>query len=269
MLTPISSAPKQRAFSLVELSIVLVILGLLIGGILSGQALIRAAEMRSVTTQYNLYATAMQTFRDKYFAFPGDITNATAFWGKDNVNCSGDTGTTATPGTCNGNGNGIMEAYDTPPSREQLHFWQQLSLAGLIEGGYTGLGAPSSLNATLAVGVPGVNIPKSKASNSAGWTPFYLPQHNSEAGVFTDLPAISYNFMVLAGAVDHYWANQANVFKPEEVWNLDTKMDDGRPAFGILRGAAGTPCLTGTTSAAQYNLTATGTVCNIAFKMGI
>ena len=76
----------RAAFSLVELSIVLVILGLLTGGILTGQNLIRAAELRSVVTEFQTYQTAVMTFRDKYFALPGDMTNATDFWG-EMTNC--------------------------------------------------------------------------------------------------------------------------------------------------------------------------------------
>lgn len=95
-----------------ELSIVLVILGLLTGGILAGQLLIRAAELRSVTTEYNRYVTAVQSFRDKYFALPGDMNNAAAFWGA----ADGSTGNTAacvttastSTATCNGDGNGIV-----------------------------------------------------------------------------------------------------------------------------------------------------------------
>ena len=74
-----ASRTIDKGFSLVELSIVLVILGLLIGGILTGQSLIRAAELRSVTTQYQGYVTAVNTFRDKYFALPGDMPNAIDF----------------------------------------------------------------------------------------------------------------------------------------------------------------------------------------------
>ena len=70
----------RKGFSLVELSIVLVILGLLVGGVLSGQSLIRAAELRAATQEYQRYYTATQTFRDKYFAIPGDFNNAQAFW---------------------------------------------------------------------------------------------------------------------------------------------------------------------------------------------
>ena len=78
---------QKQGFSLVELSIVLVILGLLTGGILTGQSLIRAAELRSVTTEFQKYQTAMMTFRDRYMALPGDMRNATAFLGSFARNC--------------------------------------------------------------------------------------------------------------------------------------------------------------------------------------
>ena len=80
MKTSLSKQPEQQGFSLVELSIVLVILGLLVGGILSGQSLIRASELRSVTTEYQTYVTSLGTFRDRYFALPGDLSNAASFW---------------------------------------------------------------------------------------------------------------------------------------------------------------------------------------------
>src|SRR6187399_2125428 len=97
----------MRGFSLVELSIVLVILGLLTGGILAGQSLIRAAELRAVSTEYSKFVTAGRSFRDKYFALPGDMANATSFWGTA-VTCPGkvtaDARTDAR--TCNGDGTG-------------------------------------------------------------------------------------------------------------------------------------------------------------------
>lgn len=71
----------MRGFSLVELSIVLVILGLLTGGILSGQSLIRAAELRSVVTDIQQIQTSIYSFRDRYMALPGDMKDATDFWG--------------------------------------------------------------------------------------------------------------------------------------------------------------------------------------------
>src|SRR3569833_2534544 len=127
---------SQRGFTLVELSIVLVILGLLVGGVLTGQSLIRAAELRSVTTQEQRYVTAVQTFRDKYFALPGDMTNATAYWGTATA-CPGDyPSPAATSATCNGDGD--VQIF----SRETFRFCQQLANAGLGGGG--GGGGPGA-----------------------------------------------------------------------------------------------------------------------------
>src|SRR4051812_28937287 len=110
----------RAGFTLVELSIVLVILGLLVGGVLTGQSLIRAAELRAITTEQNRYVTATHTFRDKYFALPGDMTNATAYWGTSG-NCPGlaAQGNT-TPATCNGNGDGKISGNLNATSSEDF-----------------------------------------------------------------------------------------------------------------------------------------------------
>ena len=108
----------KNAFSLVELSIVLVILGLLTGGILGGQSLIRAAELRSVSTEAARYTTAVYSFRDKYMALPGDMPNATAFWGAA-PDCSAQTASGAS--TCNGNGDGMLRWGGTNPERGDVY----------------------------------------------------------------------------------------------------------------------------------------------------
>lgn len=131
---------QKKAFSLVELSIVLVILGLLTGGILAGQSLIRAAELRSITSDFSRYLTATQTFRDKYMAIPGDMNNAVSFWNRQ-INqawCLPTSGATVTtPGTCNGDGDGVIEfAGAASQSSEFAQFWRQLAFAGLVEGDY-------------------------------------------------------------------------------------------------------------------------------------
>lgn len=247
---------KQSGFSLIELSIVLVILGLLVGGVLAGQSLIRAAELRAVSTEYARYSTAVQTFRDKYFALPGDMSNATAFWGKDNTRCAGDSGAVATPGTCNGNGDGRITYFV-----ENYRYWQQLAMAGLIEGSYSGFVNPVANTTPPA---RGRDVPASKIDN-AMWMQAYLSQlttTNVELG-FSGVSDTYNNYLMIISPVSGWWVGNA-VFKPEEAWNIDTKMDDGRPAFGKVRGGIGngTPngiiCFDVTTAAAQYAL-ATGT----------
>src|SRR5450432_727787 len=73
-----ASRAAESGFTLIELSIVLVIIGLIIGGVLVGQDLIKAAEIRGQITQIEKYNTAVNTFRGKYNCLPGDCVNATA-----------------------------------------------------------------------------------------------------------------------------------------------------------------------------------------------
>ena len=116
----------QRGFSLVELSIVLVILGLLTGGILTGQSLIRASELRSVVTQIQGFQSAAYSFRDKYFAMPGDMRNAESFWGTDPNGCPTNTVQTTRTQTCNGDGDGVIERRTVGTgSDERFRAWQQ------------------------------------------------------------------------------------------------------------------------------------------------
>ena len=146
----------RHAFSLVELSIVLVILGLLVGGILAGQSLIRAAELRSITSQYAQYIAAVGAFRDKYFALPGDFTKATDFWTAADVDpatCRTAVGTGTA--TCNGNGNGVIASF-TLGVDEHFRAWQHLANAGLIEGTYSGVTGAAHVSEDAN---PGVNVP--------------------------------------------------------------------------------------------------------------
>ena len=266
--SPIFKYMKQRAFSLVELSIVLVILGLLTGGILGGQSLIRAAELRSVSTDYARYQTAMATFRDKYFALPGDMTNATAFWGKDNTNCSGDTGTAATPGTCNGNGNGLFEnAAAGGQTGEVFQFWKQLALAGLIEGTYSGLSGPVTGVGGGRDAVLGTNVPRARLAN-AGYSLFHsiVPSGHSDRWDIADG-----NHLNLGAENPNHYETDAPILKPEEAWNIDTKMDDGLPAQGRLisyKDGLNPGCASPQTDAtARYALSVSSVVCAFQLRL--
>lgn len=115
----------KNGFSLVELAIVLVIIGLITGGILTGQDLIRASEMNSAVAEVNKIKVATNTFKLKYNKLPGDLNNATSYW------------PSAT--TANGNGSGqIDSALISGTFYESSLFPQHLSLAGLIPGSYPG-----------------------------------------------------------------------------------------------------------------------------------
>src|ERR1700691_4838931 len=74
----VKSPASQSGFTLIELSIVLVIIGLVVGGVLVGQDLIRAAEVRATISQIEKYNTAARTFYGKYGYLPGDIKDPDA-----------------------------------------------------------------------------------------------------------------------------------------------------------------------------------------------
>lgn len=266
-----SSNAIRTGFSLVELSIVLVILGLLVGGVLSGQSLIRAAELRSVSTEFSKYKTAEGTFRDKYFGLPGDITNATQFWGSaypaDPVNCKAVIGTGTQ--TCDGDGNGIIDgsAY----SYEYLRFWQHLANAGLIEGQYTGY---KRFAANMGADV--TTVPSGRIGSSL-WTIIYgegVPLGNAYgfAGVYGNTFSIGTNDILDGPPV-------GPIFTPAEAWNIDTKLDDGQPGTGsvvyagldfqgspVVAATACTDATNGHSLSANYLLSTSATTCALFFR---
>lgn len=253
-----TSSPLSRAaFTLVELSVVLVIIGLLAGTIMVGKSLVRSAELRSVGAEFQQFNTAISAFREKYGALPGDMDNATTYWA----------------GTFNGNANGWYDVCDSPPERESLQGYKQLVLAGFLEGNYAGTGTTSTANACHTTAVPTVNVPGGKVTNST-WMMLALSQRsstNNEMG-YTDLPDIRYNWMIYGA----YWPSGLpviGILKPAEAWNIDSKLDDGWPGMGFVRagyggGGSSTTCQSGTTSTSTYNtrLTSTASLCYLGFQ---
>ena len=260
----------KRGFSLVELSIVLVILGLLTGGILAGQSLIRAAELRSVSTEYSRWITAVQGFRDKYMALPGDFRDSTRIWGRLNTNTdcvTNSASAVASPGTCDGDGNGtIIRSNGNSQSGEHFQFWRQLALAGMIEGTYTGVSGTNG----YWQGVSGQNIPRSKLGGVAGWTT-YTAGVTTNAGSTTTY-AMEYGNLFLLGGSGGTADAAAAIIKPEEAWNLDTKIDDGRPGYGkVIAMYWNDACATGGAANndlanSVYNLAASSTSCALFFR---
>jgi prepilin-type N-terminal cleavage/methylation domain-containing protein len=111
---------RQSGFTLVEIAIVLVIIGLLLGGVLKGQELINSAKIKNLVNDMNGISTAVYGYQDRFKALPGDDINAATRW----------TGTTA------GNGNSaVAGAFNSATAtNESRLFWQHLRLAGFIGG---------------------------------------------------------------------------------------------------------------------------------------
>lgn len=255
------SVERRQAFTLVELSIVLVILGLLVGGVLTGQSLIHAAELRSITRESAQYTTAIYTFRDKYMALPGDMPNAVRYWGamaggtadgSDSACESFVEAGTASTGTktCNGNGNGMIAGgtpYVVSSDVEAFAAWKHMANAGLVEGTYTGVAAfPASAGRALG----GFNAPKSKFA-TATWS---FDDHAYDVG--TSSAAESAVNLCIGAPIDDTSCTPRPIFKPEDAYNLDVKMDDGMPYVGkVSVPQTLTPdCAANEVASATYNL---------------
>lgn len=230
-----------RGFTLVELSIVLVIVGLLAGGVMAGKSIIRGGQMRAVAAEYQRYHTAINAFREKYRAIPGDMINATDYWG-DNSGVGGCADAAITDGsTCNGNGDTLINAAGAASTTGELfQFWNQLALAGLIEGTYTGIaGTGANIQSVI-----GENVPASKFK-PAGWSIYGSGIVSGNGALFDG----DYTNYLVVGAAHATSLSLSIVFSPRTAWAIDTKLDDGMPATGIAVTRYWANCTNATTSA--------------------
>jgi prepilin-type N-terminal cleavage/methylation domain-containing protein len=118
---------RQSGFTLVEIAIVLVIIGLLLGGILKGQEMITQARIKNVINDFNGITAAYASYQDRYRAIPGDDQGALARWSLPAASA-----TPSTPG--NGSVDGLYNAATATPEPESRLFWWHLRQAGFIPG---------------------------------------------------------------------------------------------------------------------------------------
>lgn len=249
---------QKTGFTLIELSIVLVIIGLIVGGILVGRDMIRSAEMRSLLTDVERFRTAVNTFRGKYNCLPGDCANATDFLGTDSAGCSPGGGAT---GTCNGNGNGLIEWPN-----EAFRSWQQLGQADLVAGHYPGVDADS-------ISKPGINVPASRIAG-VGYTMAYV-NYVGNLNPAWIVPG-SGDFMNRLTAQTQITSPALSGSGPfltvAEAALLDQKIDDGKPASGTMTANPGGSCAyiaaTALDATTRYNLDSPDSKwCNALFTL--
>ncbi|HVB47892.1 MAG TPA: prepilin-type N-terminal cleavage/methylation domain-containing protein [Burkholderiales bacterium] len=223
----------QKGFTLVEIAIVMVIIGLLLGGILKGQEMITQAKIKNALADFSGISAAYYGYQDRYRQLPGDDPNAGVRWA----------------GAANGNGNGVVEGtYNqtcpatvtanssavpgtTPVPLESCMWWDDLRRAGFVAGS----GGQQPFNAFS--GLVGV-----QTGNGAGAV-VLAPSSTPTAG-FAGLIVCSANI-------------------PDKVAiALDTQMDDGHIASGTVRGelqSQPNPPITPTASTTDYQETGTNT----------
>jgi len=210
---------KRRGFTLIELSIVLVIIALIIGGILVGKDLIAASVIRAQVSQFEKYNTAVNTFKIKFNWLPGDMPSQAAS-ALGFMSRRGDYG--------EGDGNGslqVMVGYhsDQYQMGELMIFWNDLATAQLIGDPITGTAQ--------------YNVYYECAGSTASDAIPCFPQCKLGGGacfvrIFTDpTTGVAYYFLSNPGNLQVSFYSLAAI-TPAEAFSIDLKIDDGNPFTG-------------------------------------
>lgn len=238
----------DRAFTLIELAIVIVVIGLGIGGIFVGQDMIHTSNLNKTISNKEKYIAAIMTFKTKYGCAPGDCPNAsTLFPAENNV--------------VDGNGNGLIESGNTD-SGEHFQLWLHLQLAGLIEGKYLGSAwTPSGYHGTLDY-YPGVNSPKSQLRDTVGYSIRWVG-YNPPYTSWVEVPGGDYGTIFAIGAAGYaLYANGG--LSAKEAKFIDIKYDDGIPITGKIIGINMNGCI----ASGAYDTNASGLPCAQIIKTG-
>ncbi len=191
---------QQSGFTLIEIAIVLVIIGLLLGGVLKGQELITAARVRNIISSQDGIKAAYFGFLDRYRALPGDYSEANA---RANIPGCG--------GCFGGNADGRIITDGT--SAEAVHVWEHLSKAGFITGSY--ISGSATAAATTA------NTPTNPYGSTIQLIFDNVYREGNSGGADT-------------GAPRHNLKTGGNV--PSDIMaEVDRKVDDGLAGTGQLR----------------------------------
>ena len=216
---------RNRGFTLIEIAIVLVIIGLLLGGVLKGQELINNAKVKSYATDFRNTPIQLYGYQDKFRALPGDDALVV-------THMPGATLAT-TPATLQGNGviNGVWDT--TTNTDESCLYWQHVRLAGLSPG------------STVV----------SCAANADYWP---KNANGGQIGIQSNA-----GFVTITGTMNGSYIICSKNILGAFVLQLDATLDDGNPATGSMRAiqTSAVPGAPATVATVQANLADSFIVC--------
>jgi type II secretory pathway pseudopilin PulG len=234
---------QMYGFSLTEFAIVIIVIGLVLAGVASGQKLIKQAELRRMAADIAKVESSMNTFFLDFKQYPGDYSGAYTIWGSS---CS-NTGSNDSD-KCNGDGNGLVSPWST----EGRMFWKHMNLAGMYDGKFSGAVSPDDIEDT-----PGVDVPR---------------------GVFEGSGMHITGTDLIIGKERTNDRTCTAILKPVEMYLIDNKLDDGMPRTGKYRSDYAylsktggvwtyTNCISNLTSSATYLTSSTVVACSLVYKL--
>lgn len=248
------NSTRRRAFSLIELSIVLIIIGLLIAGVTGGASLIKSSELRSVITESRTWSVSVNSFFNQFDNLPGDYS-----------------GTLGLPEGGNGDGR-IQFSNAAAATADRSNFegrnaWRQLSITNILDSSVvyssaTNTAAISTNPITTALSSFGDEVPSSKIG-SAGWDFDYNNTTGHNVVVITGTIAAS-NTPDTNTLVNGTFVS-SGVLTPTDALSLDSKYDDGASNAGSIQGI-GADCVFNTS---QYNTIDSDEECALSFRVDV
>jgi prepilin-type N-terminal cleavage/methylation domain-containing protein len=198
---------RQTGFTLVEIAIVLVIIGLLLGGVLKGQELINSAKVKNFANDFRNIPLFIYGYQDKFRSIPGDDGSVDAHLGATLCPPAAACTATSPAGTGLARSNGVLEGWwnSTTTTDESFRFWQHVRLAGLAAG-------PT----TIPLANPGDFLPK----NADG----FIIGISSGTAAFLPITTLRGTYITCSQGILGKFAKQ-----------IDITLDDGNTAAGSVQ----------------------------------
>jgi prepilin-type N-terminal cleavage/methylation domain-containing protein len=249
------NSQHKRAFTLLEFSVVVVVIGLVIGAVIIGQEMLGSSRLQAVVTDVEKYRRAAHDFENAYGGLPGDFYSDQTVWTELPV---------ATAGAY-GNGDGFIDEYT-----EGFRAWQHLALGQMIKGAYSGTATGNT--AVVGINVPEASVPESGFSFisltgteiDTSWLFDAALSADALAGVYIAFGAQQAGDITIAGSIP-----------VDDAIGIDSKVDDGLPDSGTVLGTMQTagrctefdPATVAPNQRVRYDVEDEGNVCNLYFVL--